>query len=169
MKKAKNDWVSSLRKSALSLSIIIMMNLFFNTGLAVFNPKVDYAIFCPDEMWNDQSVCESVGGEWIEEGADTPGYCLEGKSCWEQQEEANEPIEQLNFFVLVGLGVLSLTLGLWKILPSAVANGLMYGGVISMLVGWIRAAQYLDQLAHFVISGIFLILLVALGVKKLKD
>jgi len=158
----------NLRKFALSLAVIVMMNIFFNTGLAVFNPSTDYRDFCPDTMNSDQAVCEEYGGNWIEE---TEGYtyCDEKIDCWSLSREANEPIERLNFIVLVTAGVLSLVIGAWVSLPAALSSGLMYGGVLSILIGWGRAAQYLDNIAHFVISGIFLVILFAVGLKKMKD
>jgi len=164
-----------LKKIALSLSILIMMNIFFHAGISVFNPSAEYSDFCPDEMWDDPAVCEEYGGEWVVENNEySPDsepweYCMEERNCWDLQQEANEPIERINFIVLVSAGILALGAGLWIALPSAVANGLMYGGVLSIIIGWIRAAQYLDNIAHFVISGIFFVLLVVLGVKKLKD
>lgn len=160
-----------ITKLALALSIVIMMNLFFYAGLEVFNPRAEYEAFCPTEMWEDQAVCEEYGGTWmVEEPAkDGTGYCLENRDCWKLQVDANETVEELNFMILAGLGVLALIAGAVLSLPSAVSTGLMYGGVLSILIGWIRAAQYLDELAHFIISGIFLVVLIILGVKKMKD
>jgi hypothetical protein len=179
MKKSLNKH-SSIKKGALSLGILLMMNLFFNTGISVFNPSPVYEDFCPNEMWSDQAVCEEYGGTWVmaDESDDAQisdlqlkewGNCQEEKSCWDSHEEAREPLEKINFFVLAGLGVLSLVIGAWISMPSAVANGLMFGGVLSILIGWMRSFSYLDDLAHFVISGIFFVILVLLGIKKLKD
>jgi hypothetical protein len=159
-----------LKKFALSIAVIAMMNLFFNTGLAVFNPSHDYNEFCPNEMYNDAAVCEEYGGNWIEKEEDAGyGYCDERIDCWELQRDANEPVERINFIVLVSLGVLALVLGAAVAMPSALAHGLMYGGVLSILIGWGRAAMYLDNIAHFIISGIFLVILFTLGWKKMRD
>lgn len=158
----------NLRKFALSLAVIAMMNIFFNTGLAVFNPGAEYDDFCPDTMNSDQLVCEEYGGTWIAE-EDGYTFCDERINCWSQVQDANEPIERTNFIVLVSLGILSLVVGAWVALPAALSSGLMYGGVLSILIGWIRAAEYLDNIAHFAISGIFLVILFAVGIKKMKD
>ena len=168
---AKTNSNDTVKKLALGLAIVFMMNLFFNAGLAVFNPNAEYSDFCPDEIWADQAACEEYGGEWTEASDEYNdwSYCTENRDCWQLTQEANKPIEEINFYVLVGAGVIALVLGAWMVLPTAIANGLMYGGVLSILIGWARAAQYLDNLAHFVISGVFLVILFWVGVKKLKD
>jgi hypothetical protein len=170
----KNALAEKLKKVALALALVIVINIFFNVGLDTFYPAPDYDEFCGDwertDVWaiEDQEVCISNGGIWnIEEGY---AYCEEPfVDCWDKYQIARAPYDRNSFIVLTVLGTATLLTGMFAVMPMAVSNGLLYGGTLSVLIGTMRYWSNMDDYLRFIVSGIALIILVLVGIKKLKD
>lgn len=59
--------LKSLQKIALSLSIVIVLNLSFNAAIGTFYGAPKYEDFCKQEhrkYYDNKEQCEQVGGEW---------------------------------------------------------------------------------------------------------
>lgn len=169
-----NKW----KKLALSLAILIVLNVFFNVGLDTFYPAPQYDDYCPvveqDKtmaVYETGNACNEAGGTWVEPaGEGVTGYCDFYGDCYKTYDEVMQPYNRTAFIVLTVLGVGTLLGGLLvSTLPMAVANGLLYGGVLSILIGTTRYWAFMDDYLRFIVSGVALLLLVAVGVKKLKD
>ncbi len=174
MENALSKW----KKLALSLAILIVLNVFFNVGLDTFYPAPEYDAYCPvvaeDKTmatYETGEACNEAGGSWVEPaGKDVGGYCDFYGDCYKAYDDAMQPYNRTAFIILTVLGVGTLLGGLMATtLPMAVANGLLYGGVLSILIGTMRYWSYMDDYFRFIVSGVALVLLIAVGVKKLKD
>ncbi|MEK7145750.1 MAG: hypothetical protein AAB802_01035 [Patescibacteria group bacterium] len=182
LKKFGHFSVDKWKKLALSLSILIVLNVFFNVGIATFYDEPAYDDFCPSKLWNvsynDRLSCEAVGGQWSESANMDPmtteskpviGYCNATFTC---QEEYNEALGLYNrnvFMVLTILGAVAVITSFYLPISSAVLHGLMYGGVVSFLVGTMRYWSDMDDYLRFIVTGIVLIVLVGVGIRKVKD
>lgn len=167
-------FIKNLKKSALALAIIIVMNVFFNVGVQTFYPMPEYGDFCMgyDEYHETELACTEADGEWVEdigaEGEDW-SYCTDKDGCWDEYDEARDTYEGIAFIILTVLGIATLLIGLFVKMPSAVVMGLSYGGVLSIIIGTMRYWYYMDDILQFVVSGLGLFALILIGVKKLKD
>ena len=174
MKIEVNKW----KKLGLTLSLVVVLNVFFNVGVATFYKYPSWEAFCPQIMYSDvadtREACETAGGLWredsyYEKGATDSGYCEVPYSCSQKYNDTFSVYNRNVFIVLTVLGAATLVSGIMLALPSAVANGLLYGGVISMLIGTMRFWTEMDDYLRFIVSGIVLAVLIGLGVKKMKD
>lgn len=162
----KNSF-KALKSAALSLAIIIVLNVFFNVGLQTFFPGPDYSDFCDDRSpVKERIVTDEEGNEIIEPiGFDDDYYT----KCSDAYDEARAAHSYIAFYILGGLGILTLVLGLALPTAHAVANGLMYGGILSVIIGTLGHWPNMENYEQFIISGIALALLIGLGITKLKD
>lgn len=174
MSDALNKW----KKLALSLAIILVINVFFNVGLQTFYPEPVYDDYCPvvavdkaNAVYSTAGACNEAGGSWVQpSGEGVTGYCDFYGDCYKAYDAAMQPYSRNAFVVLTILGVAILLGGLLVgTLPMAVANGLLYGGVLSILIGTMRYWGYMDDYLRFIVSGIALALLILVGIKRVKD
>lgn len=174
MKVDFNKW----KKLALSLAILIVLNVFFNVGLDTFYPAPDYDDYCPIvdvektlPAYETTEACNEAGGNWVNPpGEEAAGYCDFYGDCYEDYDDAMKPYNRTAFIVLTALGTATLLAGLLVSgIPMAVANGILYGGVLSILIGTMRYWVYMEDYLRFIVSGVALALLIFVGIKKLKD
>src|SRR3989338_1926227 len=95
--------LKNLQKVALSLSIVIVLNLLFNAAIAALYSSPKYDAFCREEhrkYYDNKQECEAVGGEW---GAyvDNPYYPYPTKAITARpdavlESTADEPKEYCN-------------------------------------------------------------------------
>ncbi len=180
MSSALSKW----KKLALSLGIVIVINVFFNVGIETFYPAPRYENFCSesdmkmvDTNGKDLSTlesCQTEGGTWVAP-ATGGNYCQMDSGvyytqCNEAYQTALQPYQRNGFIALTVLGTLTLLVGLLAGgLPMAVANGLLYGGILSIVIGTMRYWTYMEDYLQFIVSGIALFLLILVGIKRLKD
>ena len=182
-----------IQKIGLALSIIIVLNLFFNYGIYSFYPTPKYEDFCSEELsrtiYDTRGSCEGVGGTWIERYTDIYGgevrqvpakpvpageyefkpYCDPYTTCSKNFRDVETIYNRNVFIALVILGGLAVLAGFFTSAVSAVSNGLLYGGLISFFIGSVRYWSDMNEYLRFIILGIVLIGLIAVGYKKLSD
>lgn len=184
-----------LQKIGLALSIIVVLNLFFNYGIYTFYSSPKYEDFCAAETrkyYDNKESCESIGGEWtahikgpygpypprvavpaIPEGTvvvDEPtAYCNATATCQRIYEEDRNLYNRNVFITLVSLGVISIIAGFFLVSVSAISSGLLFGGLISIFVGNIRYWSDMNEYLRLAVLAIALATLLWLGYKKLKD
>lgn len=174
MKIELNKW----KKLAMALSLIIILNVFFNVTIDTFYKMPDWVSSCPDKLnsvsYEDKKTCEEVGGMWTEnmgypKEAGVTGYCNAQYTCQKEYEAATSVYNRNVFVVLTALGALTIIAALFAALPSSVSSGLLYGGILSLIIGTIRFWSDMDDYIRFIVTGVVLILLITIGVKKMKD
>ncbi len=159
-----NRW----KKVGLALAIMIVFNLFVNVGIYTFYKGPEYDDYCaavvaPDKEIKTEARCAELNGSW--QGS----YCDLYKSCNDQFQSVESVYNRNVFIVLVVIGTVALIAGLFLQQVSAVANGFMFGGIISIFIGTVRYWSNMDEYLRFAILGIVLAILIWLGVSKLRD
>jgi len=167
---------------ALTIGIVIVLNLFFYyaTSLVYIEPK--YENFCQQKQVNiqptNQKACLAVGGAWNEGPAEkivpnidgqTKGYCDQTFTCQKKYQEARDLYNRNVFLVLVVLGVLSLTAGFFLSFNMAVSLGLSFGGVLSFIIASIRYWSAMQEYLRVTILALALVALITLAIKKFQD
>lgn len=172
--------IEKWKKLALALSILIVLNVFFNVGVQTFYDEPTYEDFCDEfqsQLYDTPQSCEEAGGRWYREGAKAPpgselriaGYCDTDFTCWNDFDASLSVYNRNVFVVLTVLGAAMVVLSIYLIVPSAVLSGLMYGGLVSILIGVMRYWSDMDDYLRFVVSGAILFVLIVVGIKKVKD
>jgi hypothetical protein len=167
------------KRVSLTLAIVVVLNLFFNVGVRTFYPGPKHEDYCPasifEKSYDTRDACVAAGGAWraepvrvVDEKRIT-GYCDAGAACQKEYEEVQSVYNRNVFIVLLVAGTLSLVIGMFLQSSLSVANGLLYGGVLSYVIATIRFWSNMDDYVRFVILGIVLAFLIALGIKKLRD
>lgn len=163
---------------AVMLGIVIALNLFFFAARALVLPEPQFEDYCPTRtpMAETQEACEREQGVWMETpaevGAPKPvvnGYCDYYQVCQPVYDEAREQYEMYAFVTMVGLGILSLVLGVIPMGSSIVSTGLSYGGVLALIIA---AAGYWDDagnLLRLAMSVIALGALIYIGIRRFRD
>jgi len=165
-------------KWALTVGIIIVLNLFFWVAIETAYSSPDYEEYCParqvNEVYEDEASCVAVGGQWNPyAGPKTPdqgeGHCYADFTCSQELQAAQENYAQNVFVVLVILGTLSIIGGFMLRMSPAVSAGLSYGGVLTFIIAAMRYWDAAGDLVRLAIVGIALVVLIVVGVKKFKE
>lgn len=175
-------------KWVLIVSIVIVLNLFFNFAISSFYHAPKYDQFCKAEQINVQPIskdaCVAAGGQWNEsssveravsptptkvEKLQTNSYCDTTFTCRKNFETANNTYQRNVFVTLVILGILSLVVGFAMASSSVVALGLSFGGVLSLIIASIRYWSAMNEYIRVVILGIALVVLLWIAAKKFRD
>ncbi len=163
---------------AVMLGIVIALNLFFFAARALVLPEPQFEDYCPHrpQVAETQQACEREQGVWVNTPADAgapkteaTGYCDYYQTCQPVYDEAHEKYQMYAFVTMVGLGVLSLVLGVIPMGSSIVSTGLSYGGVLALIIG---AAGYWDDagnLLRLAMSVIALGALIYIGIRRFQD
>src|SRR3989338_3170618 len=186
--------MSAIKKWVLALAIAIVLNLFINYGISVFYETPEYNDFCPSQgpyrepyypakpypdfvqqnctpITASEEMQKSCGEQkgylaykYNTTGCPTEAYC---ETCWARFDDVNQRRNSNFFVILVVVGVATIIAGLLS-RPESVANGLLIGGVLSLVIAAIRNWGQLQDLVKFVILGAVLALLIWVGYKRIK-
>lgn len=170
-------------KWALTIGIVVVLNLFFAVAIETAYPAPEFDNFCTQEQVNrdyaDEASCVAAGGQWNENvnkpepvGSNrnvSSGWCNPNFTCSQEYQDARENYARNVFVTLIVLGALSIAAGYALRISPAVSAGLSYGGVLTFIIA---AARYWDaagDIVRLVIVGVALLALIAIGVKKFKE
>jgi hypothetical protein len=182
----------TILKWSLVLSIVIVLNLFFNFAIETAYNRPVYEDFCGTRteqvVKNPQTEtqCVAEGGQWTEDNITSrelmpvdgsteikqtiSGWCDPDFTCRQELDTAREFYNRNVFIVLVFLGLISLGLGVFlSSIGSAVSLGLSLGGTLSFVIASMRYWADMDDYLRVVVLGLALIALIAVGVKKFKE
>jgi hypothetical protein len=181
-----------LKKNALALkwilviSIVIVLNLFFNFAIKLVYDAPEFENFCEEKQVqvspDTPEACVEVGGQWNDHGlkrAPAPergivaptetGWCDVNFTCAQEFKDVNDIYQRNVFVVLVVLGVISILVGIFTSQISAVSLGLSLGGILSLVIGSMRYWSSMDDILRVIILGLALVALIWVGVRKIKD
>ena len=168
------------KHAALAIAIVIILNVFFNYGIFTFYKGPTYVDYCPENIYSKaiqtEQECTDAGGLWHSSGVEVPrttdgkidGFCDVTHECNKEYRAVREVYDRNVFIILTVLGIISLIAGMTVISVDAVANGFLFGGILSIIIGAIRYWSAMDDYLRFIISGVALALLVWVGYKKMK-
>ncbi len=160
------DW----KKVALTLSIAMMFNLAIDAGTQLVQPKPNYEEFCDfySKPMAEEASCTEMGGSWYEEG----GYCDTATLSYECNQDYQDAVSSkslINFISFTAMGLLAIVFAFFIKMPSAVINGLFGGGIVAVLIGGIQALSTTGEYAQLIVTVLALLIMVAVGIKKMKD
>ncbi len=172
MKKVSKFDLTKIKAIILSVIIAIVLAGFVIYLIESFHPNKQWDDYCENvrgpkviqkegEIINE-TQCVSEGGKWRN------GYCDYYYECQEKYNKENEKHKLVVFVVAVPAGLVSILIGIVLALPS-VSSGLMLGGGFLTLYG---VSQYWTELSNWIralILGIFLIVLIWVAYKKLRN
>lgn len=171
-------------KWALSVGIIVVLNLFLAVAIQTVTPEPKWENYCVQQqvrpVLDSEDACVAVGGQWNPpvkimtlDGEDTgkasAGYCNEFFTCQMEYEDARIAYAQNVFVALIVLGALSILAGFMLRMSPAVSAGLSYGGVLTFIIASVRYWEAAGDYVRLAIVGLALIALIAIGVKKFKE
>lgn len=178
--------LNTIKVAALALSIIIVLNAFINIGVKTFYPGPEFEDFCglvENKQHDTQNSCEEAGGKWITAinvglerravapkliGEDFTEYCDVTFTCRGELQDARELYDRNVFIILIVAGLLSLGIGYGISSSEAVSSGLVFGGVLSFIIGTLRYWSNMNDYSRFIILGLVLIILIWIGYKKIN-
>lgn len=163
------------KKIALSLGLVILVNVFYFSGIQTYSQAPRYEDYFPVSSLDinyEQGACEEYGGTWMKAQAGAPAWC-DAQAVYTAQQNAWDTAQKAHqktvFLISLPLGIFTLVLGLFASLPMAVSSGLMYGGLLTSIIGTVGYWGHMEDYLRFGVSGIALLFLFILGVKKFKD
>ena len=179
----------TLQKIALTLGIIVVLNLLFNYAIFALYTSPQYDDFCGKETrqyYDNKDSCEAIGGEWVaynrgpypgsiriapdgEKFVEPTEYCDTTANCRDSYGEARNFYNRNVFIVLVSLGILSFIAGFFFVSVSAVSLGLLFGGLLSMFIGNVRYWSDMNDYLRLIVLSVALASLIWMGYRKLKD
>ncbi len=190
MEQTSKNVLVRFKKVGLAISIIIVLNILIWTAIETFYKTPQYEDFCPQKQVETQittqDACVNAGGQWVEgragatmkegvEGYDVPvainekDYCNKDYTCSKNYDDAYNVYNRNVFIIRAIAGFISLAVGLAITSVAAVANGLLYGGILSIIIGTTGYWSAMDEYLRFAIMLPTFILLIYLGYRKLRD
>ncbi|MBI2550456.1 hypothetical protein HYV83_04735 [Candidatus Woesearchaeota archaeon] len=182
--------MSNLKKWVLAVAIAIVLNLFINYGISVFYKAPQYNDFCTDQsryapypakpypdvapqnctpVFPSQELKDScteqkgyINYKYNDNGCATEAYC---ELCNKTFDDVNQKRNSNVFVILVVFGVVAIVAG-FVLKAEAVANGFLFGGILSLVIAAIRNWGQLQDIFKFIILGAVLALLIWIGYKK---
>lgn len=176
-----------LKKISLTIGIAVLFALFIGFTIdAIYQaPKYETycnisigeqivlakgeAIQCP--IINDQSISNScyqqkgeIRYEYNTKGCPTRAYC---DLCSAQFYKADEKYNLRVFYIAALVGIIAILIGLFISLSmEAIASGLMFGGILTVIYGTIRGFGSLGRYTKPLVLGIELVIVLLIAYKK---
>jgi hypothetical protein len=162
---------SHFLRTALTVAIVIVMNLFFNYAVSFVYNEPAYDQFVKPAQVVDtittQADCVAVGGQWNGPAIPQQGYCDQNYTNEQNYQSAMTVYNRNVFITLVVLGIISIIIGSFvsvSVLPAA----LSWGGVLSLVIASMRYWGNADKLFKVIILACALGVLIWLAVKKFE-
>ncbi|KND51931.1 MAG: hypothetical protein ABA06_01575 [Parcubacteria bacterium C7867-001] len=166
---------------AVLIGIVIALNIFFLVARSLVLPEPKYDDYCPTRIQPaaTEDACVKQDGVWVATPNDASvtavtkpnmaGYCDLYQKCQPVYDAAQKQFRLYAFIIAIGLGVLSLIVGVLPIGSSIVSSGLSYGGVLALIIGAIQYWNDASSLIQLGISALALGALLYIGVKRFRD
>lgn len=167
---------------AVLIGIVVVLNLFFFVARSFVIPEPQYNDYCPANVTPalNADACKKQDGVWVDtvdtsSGAPAAkplaptGYCDLFQKCQPVYEAAHKQFQIYAFAFMVGVGILSLIVGVLPLGSSIVSSGLSYGGVLAFVVAAVQYWGEADNLIRLAISTIALIALLYIGIRRFRD
>ena len=177
-----------MKKYGFLLAIAIVLVIFVNVGVNTFYKPPKYEDFClggfiekpyaipareardckyiepTEELKNECKDKGDISTKYDEDGCIKEYYC---ETCNKEFRDETSKYNRNVFIILSIAGVLSIIVSL-LLHNYAVVNGLMFGGIINILIGIVRYWSDMDEYLRFIISGVILAILIYIAYKKLR-
>ena len=184
--KKPSRWLKWL----LIVGTVIILNLFINSLIKVVYNEPLYTNFCEEKQVkiipDTKEACLAIGGQWTDDlfvqkrllsgepvampviEQQRAGYCDPDFTCRKGYDTASNVYERNVFVVWVIAGVLALIAGFFLKL-EVVSLSLSLGGVVSLIIGSMRYWSRMDDTLRLIVLGLALVVLIWVGVKKIRE
>lgn len=164
------------KKFGLGLSIALIFPFMIMYGFEVFTDEpmydtsFEYSVQ-PDKVYNNNSnnyEYFAPNGEKITYSEYEEHQQIYRDTRVEQKEIYNDKIELFHtilFVAMIGFGLTAIVTGLWMLVPAA-GSGLLFGGILSMIFGFIDYFSYMNEVTVFVSLLVTFITLIVVAYKK---
>ena len=163
---------SGVLKWGLAIALVIVINLFFYYAIALVYPEPKFEKFCSPSpvAYVDATSCVQNGGQWsqyplspkevttaVKENQPL-GYCDPNFTCQNNYNDAHSVYNRNVFGILIVLGIAILVAGVF-ISIEALSLGLVWGGILALIIASIR---YWSDASNWMRVVILVIALIAL-------
>ncbi|MBU0665775.1 MAG: hypothetical protein ABIC91_05485 [Nanoarchaeota archaeon] len=178
-----------LKKVMLSLGVGILAALFIGFFIDAIYPSIEYNDYCKDQFEmlqpfaKNQELCNytynqtfrtncvnkegMIKQEYNSNGCVTNELC---DFCGKEFRDDNEKYNRNLFYITAPIGLLLILLGLYLPLSiDAIASGFLLSGTLTMIQITMRVFGDLSKWPRVIILGLELILVVWIGLKKVKE
>ncbi len=184
--------MSLVKKWVITIAIAIVLNLFVNYAVSVFYEEPQYNDYCPDQgrypypakpypEYTPQNcsflpVGEELQGNCSQQkggimykynlttGCPAEAYC---ETCGTAYNDVMQNRQSNIFLILILFGAAALVAGV-VIKEESVANGFLFGGVLSLIIAAIRNWSNLQDVFKLAILGLVLLILIWVGYRQGK-
>lgn len=174
--------IPSFIKWAFAAAFIIITNLFFYYAISFVSPEPKRESFCPlirTEQYMTAESCVGAGGEWQSFGysprqttdaiqnQEPTGWCNADYTCQQEYEAVKSVYNKNVFIVMIIISILMVVGGV--LVPIEVLSlGMVWSGVLALLIATIRFWSDANNLMKVIILGIGIAVLTWLAVKKMS-
>jgi hypothetical protein len=178
----KTSQPKKLLKWAVSIALVIVINLFFHYIIELVYPEPTFEKFCPMNpvQYVTAETCVASGGQWtnnqfspqeitkaVKDGQPL-GYCDANFTCNQNFNDAHSVYNRNAFVVLVILSIIVLAAGVF-IPVEVLSMGFSWAGVVSLIVATFKYWSDANNIMRVVILIIALAMLIWLAIKKLRE
>lgn len=158
------------KKIALGFGIAIIFPMMVHYGFATFStppkpPKFETLNYGSSKI--DQDGKRVIREPTVEEKSEEATKKEENEKRSLQYQKEMEQYSENQFYVIVPLGILAILIGIFVPL-QAIGTGLIFGGIFSIVDGYLGYWFYLSNELKFISLVIAFIVLILTGYKKLK-
>ena len=164
-----------IKQKLLALAIAIVLVLFIAVGIDTFykapeNPCGRIYEAQPKAFISNCELLQEPNKTncFIEQQRFYENQSIESQKCYDEFQPIENLYKRNVFIILAILGVISIIVGFLLKELQALSLGLMFGGLITIIVGIIRYWANMNEYLRFIILGILLVILIWISYKKLK-
>jgi len=186
--------LSTLTKTILGIAIALVLVFFLAYAMNTIYPEPKIDEMCEGIAYRTEiDSCDDYNGGTITKGELRIPYPEEGindcycreidakgtlkceitnpdyEECRKEYNDSREKHGRTSFVVLVMLGLAAILIGGFVIKVNAVSQGIMGGGVITLLYSAMRFWGSIEDYARLIILGVTLFILIWVGYKKFKE
>jgi len=176
--------LSQFVKWAFVAAFIIITNLFIYYAINLVHPEPVHENFCPIELQSQQHVspesCVNAGGQWtnfylspkeITNAVQTnqpTGWCDVNFTCQKEFDSVTSNYNKNVFIAMIIISTVMVIGGVMMMSIEALSLGLVWSGVVSLLVATIRYWSDANNLIKVIILALAISALVWLATKKMN-
>lgn len=169
-------------KWAFAAAFIIITNLFFYYAISFVVPEPQREVFCPvmrSEQYTTAESCVDAGGEWQSFGyspkqttdaiqnQEPTGWCNSDYTC-QKEYDAVKSVYNKNVFIAMIIISIVMVVGGVLITVEVLSLGMVWSGVLALLIATIRYWSDANNLMKVIILGMGIAVLTWLAVKKMN-
>lgn len=172
---------TSMLTWAVSLALVIVINLFFYYAIATAYPEPVLGDFCPAQpaTYTDAVSCVDNGGQWtndrlapaeitkqVQDGKPL-GWCDANFTCSGAFAHAHGQYDRNVFIILIVLSLGIIALGLFSS-AEILSLGFVWAGVLSLVIASLRYWSDAENWMRLVILAVALAVLVWLALRRFR-